>query len=1111
MIGVTMGCSSAKNTARSRWWQAFNTRYNVYYNGSQAYIEGSLEKETGNKDNFTEMIPLYTVGNKASRELGKSNFDIAITKAEKAIHLHSIKRKPEWNHNRTKTPRDREWLSRREYNPFLWKVWMLMGRSQFHEGDFDGAASTFSYMSRLYETQPAIRMRAQAWLAKSYIENGYRYDAEDVIRNMQRDSIPWQARKEWDYTLADYYIHIADYAKAIPYLRNVIRHEMRRRQRAREWFLMGQICQAIGRNDEAYKAYSKVIGLNPPYDMEVNARVARTEVVPDTKTDKMIGQLRRMAKSDKNKDYVGQIYYAIGNIYLARKDTLNAINNYEKGNTESTNSGVEKGVLLLKLGNLYWIREQYGDARRCYNSALGMLDKERPDYEMLSERSKVLDELVPFTDAIHTQDSLQTLAKMDETQRNKAIDKVIEALKKKEKEEKHQQEEQAVAEAQQKGSNVNNANTASNRNIPTNSSQAGKSSTWYFYNPVAVTQGKQNFQRQWGKRENVDNWQRINKTVVADFGDNSVANLTDEQRDSIFNAQEKADSLSKVNTEAKNDPHQREYYLAQIPFTQEQVAASNAIIEDGLYNSGVIFKDKLDNLTLSEKALRRLTDNYPDYEHMDNAYYHLYLLYSRMGRSQMAQTYVAKLKEKYPNSQWTTLLSDPNYVENARNGVHLEDSLYAASYDAFKADKNDVVIDNDDISARRFPTGANRDKFMFIAALAKLNNGDSKACLTELDSLVAKFPTSQVSTMAGMIINGVKAGRTLHGGKFNIGEIWSRRTEVLSDSAEMKQKQLSNERNTQFVFMFVYPTDSVNENKLLYQLARYNFTSYMVRDFDITIDNDGDVHRMRVAGFRNYDEALQYARQVYNQRAIVALAQKARPIIISVDNLPLLGTVYSYDDYGKFYNKHFAPLKISTFNLFTEPVEVVKENSDKDAETQQPTETDVDTYLNNTFIGNDEPAPKNSSPVQINGTDIIIDEPASQTPATQTVIPVQDDETNPKTAVKPQRPTTIVPDNNTTKEVEKQEQPVKKDQSVKQAQTVKNGQNVKIEQNNKAQTAKKEQTDKKGQTDDKKGQTDQKQTNKKEQTDKKKQPAKQEPQKPVVFDFDDEYYDLDGF
>ena len=73
------------NTAQTRWWHAFNTRYNVYYNGAQAYIDGSLEKEKGNKDNFTELIPLYTVGNKNSRDLGKGNFDRAIEKAEKAM------------------------------------------------------------------------------------------------------------------------------------------------------------------------------------------------------------------------------------------------------------------------------------------------------------------------------------------------------------------------------------------------------------------------------------------------------------------------------------------------------------------------------------------------------------------------------------------------------------------------------------------------------------------------------------------------------------------------------------------------------------------------------------------------------------------------------------------------------------------------------------------------------------------------------------------------------------------------------------------------------------------------------------------------------------------
>lgn len=137
---------------------------------------------------------------------------------------------------------------------------------------------------------------------------------------------------------------------------------------------------------------------------------------------------------------------------------------------------------------------------------------------------------------------------------------------------------------------------------------------------MAVSQGKATFQKLWGKRENVDDWQRVNKTVVAQA--QGVEEMTDEMRDSLANVAQMEDSLANVADSAQNDPHKREYYLAQIPFTEEQVEASNLLIMDGLYNAGVIFKDKLDNLVLSEKELRRLADDYPTYEHMDNAYYH---------------------------------------------------------------------------------------------------------------------------------------------------------------------------------------------------------------------------------------------------------------------------------------------------------------------------------------------------------------------------------------------------------------------------------------------------------------------------------------------------------
>ena len=921
---ILTGCSTQKNTAQSRWWHAFNAKYNTYYNGTLAYIDGSLEKETGNKDNYTEQIPLYTVSNKNSREIGKANFDRAIEKCEKAIHQHSIKRRPEWTKNRRKTAKDIEWLSRREYNPFLWKAWMLMGRSQFYQGDFESAAATFSYMSRLYATQPAIYGKARAWLAKCYIEQNWNYDAEDVIRNILRDSIHWRAQKEWDYTFADYYIHTGNAEQAIPYLRKVISHEMRRKQKAREWYLMGQLQASIGNKKEAYKAFRHVIRQNPPYELAFNARIAMTEVMAKDNAGKMISRLKRMAASDNNKEYQDQIYYAIGNIHLSRKDTLQAITAYEKGNQKSTRNGIEKGVLLLHLGDLYWTKEKFSDARRCYGEAIGLLDKDRKDYQQLANRSKVLDELVPYTDAVQLQDSLLQLARMSEKERNAAIDRVIDALKKKEKEERNRKaEEEAESTLRQDGGNLANNNNFASSNSPQknneNSANTPANGQWYFYSPLTVSQGKAQFQKLWGKRDNVDNWQRINKTVVANAA--GAEEITDEQRDSLAQAAEQEELLKQTSDSAVNDPHRREYYLAQIPFTPEQLAESNKLLEDGLYHAGVIFKDKLDNLPLSRKSLLRLVNNHPDYAHLDDAYYHLYLLYSRERKPEMAQTYLQKLKAEYPESQWTTLLSDPYYAENAKRGVQIEDSLYTLTYQAFRDGEYDKVERNAQISRNRFPDGANRDKFLFIGGLSKLNDGDIKSCLADLKEVVSKYPDSRLSEMAGMIINGVDAGRRLYGGKFDLNDVWTRRSIELNDRDSTRQKGYSPERNASFVFLLAYDLDKTNENQLLFEMAKYNFTSYMARYFDINIEDLEGLHRMQISGFNSYDEARQYANAVYQQPAIKRLLGNVRAYVISEPNLKLLGTSHTYEEYEKFYSKHFAPLPVSKLPLLLEPAE----------------------------------------------------------------------------------------------------------------------------------------------------------------------------------------------
>ena len=913
-----VSCSTQKNTAGSRFWHSFNARYNTYYNGQVAFTEGNLEKEKNNKDNYTELIPLYPVGNKASRDIGKSNYQRTVEKMEKAIQRHSIKEKG------------------KEKNPFLWRAWLLMGKAEFQMGQFEEAAATFSYMARLYQGEPLMSGLARAWLAKCYTELGWRYDAEDVIRNMSRDSMDFRAVKDWDYTYANYYIREADYQKAIPYLRKAIKHERRKVQRAREWFLLGQIENLIGNQQEAYNAFKRVVRLSPPYELEFNARIAQTEVMAKNNGKQMISKLKRMARDDNNAEYLDQVYYAIGNIYLAQGDTLEAINAYETGNKKATRSGIEKGVLLLTLGNIYWEREKFADAQRCYGEAIGLLDKERKDYQELSQRSKILDELVPYTEGIHLQDSLLALSVMPEAERNKAIDRVIDALKKKEKEERDAKLE-AEADAQQAKNQANNPlRQPSNTQHPTPTTQA-TGGAWYFYNPTAVSQGKTAFQREWGKRENVDNWRRSNQTVIRmpgaeDETTDSIASDDLAVGDSIA-----TDSIAAPLDSAALDPHKREYYLAQIPFSDEQKAASHEIIKDGLFHGGIILKDKMERLAISERYLRRLTNDYPDYEHNDEAWYHLWLLYARLGQLSKAAECLAHMQENHAESEWTLLLSDPLYAENARFGEQIEDSLYGATYDAFKADQHDVIRQNAALSATRFPQGANRDKFMFINGLSLLNEGDGDGCMEQLKEVVEKYPESEVSKLAGMIIKGVQDGRRLHGGKFDIGDVWSLRDVELSGDSTITDT-LSTERDDHYLFMLVYNPDSVNQNQMLFELARYNFTNFLVRNFEIQIDQDRELNRMMVSGFQSYDEALQYARMLYDNEPLRNHLAGTMRLIISEKNLPSLGTRLSYDDYQLFYERELAPMEVSKENLLLNPENIDTPDIEDIAPAAQPAE-----------------------------------------------------------------------------------------------------------------------------------------------------------------------------
>lgn len=917
-IMIAAGCATKKNTSASRSWKAFTARYNTYFNGHQAYINGYKTKVEGNKDNFTDYLPLLLVGNKNSQSLGKGDFETTVTKMEKTIQLHSIKRKPERKRGRKMSAKEKQFRQREEFNPFLKNAWLLMGYAQMQTGDFIEAASTFSYTENLYRTQPEIRDRARAMLALCYAELEWYYDAEELLRKVERDSIPRAARREYNTAMADLLLRQKRWEEAVPYLRKVIPTLGTGQERARGYFLLGQIYNALGQRQLAYKAFQKSMHKTSNREIRLNALVNQTEVMPEGENNKKIRKLTSLTRQSGNKDFLDQIYYAIGNVYLSAPDTAKALEAYQTGASKTQNKGPAYASLMMQMGDIYWNRERFSKARDCYNSAISIIQKENERYDQLSQRAKVLDKLAAPSEVIFVQDSMRALAQMPEAERLAVIDKAIELEKKRQKELKARQAD-SIANSRAQAGNTSRDNNNNNK-TPSNTANANDGADWYFYNSQSVSLGKDMFTRQWGTRRNEDNWRRSNKSVLA-ITDETPSDTT--AQDSLSGDKEiPADSLQNDTTTSrskkkdKNNPDDekltREYYLDQLPLTPEKMAQSDSLLKQALFEAGVIEKDYLDNYPLAKRTLLRCLNNYPEFQPMDQLLYHLYLLELHWGQKQDYESYKSRLTADYPESPYTILINDPYYEENARFGRHIEDSLYVATYEAYKKGDYSTILQNCTVSARRFPKGENRPKFMFFEGMSRLREHDLKGFVDSMRTLVKQYPEDKISEIAGMMVKGIEEGRQPANGTYDIDALLLGRSDRTGSETDqvLNQDTLSPAKQADFTFILEYNPDSVDVGKLVYEVSRFNFTSFMVRNFDIQLYDERTHHQLRINGFYSFDEAHTYEQRLLQDSALKVVAHGAEPILISDNNLQLIGIKYTWGQYKAFYEKTFGPAPV---------------------------------------------------------------------------------------------------------------------------------------------------------------------------------------------------------
>ena len=256
IVSLFWSCSTKKNTKASRFYHAFNSRYNIYFNGKTSFDEALLSMQNGYKESYSDMILMYPISAqpKDKPETG-GPFDRAIEKSNKAIKLHSIKAKPPKKPGWRNDPKQRAWQEQEEYNPFLKKCWLMMGQAQFYNADFLQASATFSYIARHYAHDEEVVAEARLWQARCYSEMEWFYEAEDILGKLNTNGIPRKNLNQYAAVYADYLVKNKQYEEAVPYFKTAIKAEKNRRQRTRMKYLLGQIYAEQDQNGLAYQMF----------------------------------------------------------------------------------------------------------------------------------------------------------------------------------------------------------------------------------------------------------------------------------------------------------------------------------------------------------------------------------------------------------------------------------------------------------------------------------------------------------------------------------------------------------------------------------------------------------------------------------------------------------------------------------------------------------------------------------------------------------------------------------------------------------------------------------------------------------------------------------------
>lgn len=719
LLIATFSCSTRKDTLVSRNFHALTTKYNVLFNGEQAFIKGLEEISSKHKDNYWKRLLIEPITfeenkiqapkfNNASKEEDENknltSFELAEEKAIKAVQKHSMN------------------IKGRERNRQIDDAYLLLGKSRYYTQRFIPALEALNYVIAEYPDANLIN-ETKIWRAKTNIrlENEkLAIESLKLLLDVQEgdDKLTDEIKEQAHTAMAMAYAKTDTIQKVIEHLTLATKTHENREQTARNLFILGQVYSELDRKDSAIAVFQKLADFKKmPYKYRIHSNI---ELVKNTSADSssvaLIKRFEKLIKNRDNRPYLDKLYYHVAVLHENQDSISDAISYYQKSLRAKDADDYQKTYTFEKLGDIHFKNAEFIKASVFYDSVLQVATEDVVNEKRIRKvrrRHKSLASLGRYENVLKINDSILHIANLPEGEQKTYFENYIAKIKKQD-EENAQQQLNALSFGNSFGGGSSIATT----------NNSGK---WYFYNTQAKAFGEAEFQRVWGTRPLEDNWRWSDKTTISS-GDTDV------------------DADNQINKR-----YELATYLETIPTDKVAIDSLTFQRNDALYQLGLIYKEQFKNPQLAIKNLERLQTVNTDERLNLPINYHLYQIYTELNSSK-ANQYKNVILTKYPDTKYAQIIKYPTKKLAQENEVDKVEEAYKEVYYLYKENKFDEVFVKIDALLPSIQESNLLPKFDLLKAYAIGKIKDKETYKTAMEFVALTYANTEEGKKAKEIV-----------------------------------------------------------------------------------------------------------------------------------------------------------------------------------------------------------------------------------------------------------------------------------------------------------------------------------------------------------------------